>query len=107
MFVVGSQRRQQRERGRELEEGKRKEKKEEKEEEGKGEDRRGRRGISWASVWKVLSRVLSQGDFVLLTMSLVAFQFVVTGIMGTMPGWADRESFDRENIFYVVAAVNG
>ena len=75
--------------------------------EGKGEDRRGRRGISWASVWKVLSRVLSQGDFVLLTMSLVAFQFVVTGIMGTMPGWADRESFDRENIFYVVAAVNG
>ncbi|KAI9899333.1 hypothetical protein N3K66_005794 [Trichothecium roseum] len=105
ILVVGSRRRQHK-RGRELEEGKRKEKKEEEEEE-EGDDKRGRREISWASVWKVLSRVLSQVDFVLLTMSLVAFQFVVTGIMGTMPGWADRESFDRENIFYVVAAVNG
>ncbi|KAF7559677.1 hypothetical protein G7046_g4473 [Stylonectria norvegica] len=49
---------------------------------------------------------LKKLDFVLMTLSLAVFQFVVMGIVGTLPSWGMSRGFDRELMFNVVAAMN-
>jgi MFS family permease len=51
-------------------------------------------------------RCFCKVEFVLMTASLAIFQFIVMGIVGTLPSWGKLQGFDMPLLFNVVAVMN-
>lgn len=48
----------------------------------------------------------TNASFVWMTLSLAVAQFVVMGIVGTLPSWGDEQGFDTDLLFNFVAVMN-
>jgi MFS family permease len=46
------------------------------------------------------------GTFVWMTISLALAQFVIMGVVGTLPSWGDEQGYDTDLLFNFVAAMN-
>ncbi|KAI9163166.1 transporter-like protein [Paramyrothecium foliicola] len=52
-------------------------------------------------------KCFQQADFMWMTMSLAMFQFVVMGVVSTLPSWGAARGFDQFAMFNIVAMMNG
>lgn len=48
-----------------------------------------------------------KGPFIWMTLSLALSQFVVMGVIGTLPSWGDEQGYDTDLLFNFVAVMNG